>query len=191
MSETRDIRRQWAARAILVLAAAVWSLVLIAGPSEARPSRRVAPDYYVEFNARMGTPIGHSYVVLATRGRDGKLRRQQSAGFYVEQDPVKLALALIGGAPAVVRPSPFDRQFSPLERYRVKVSAAKYRRLAGFIARTQRNPPAYSLFGTNCNSFVKKSAEIIGLQAPAQTVTMPPDYVAQLRALNQPQRVRR
>jgi hypothetical protein len=158
-------------------------LCAAAAPASADAGRSGQASYYVEFRGRMGTPGGHSYLVLGSR-RAGHLQASRSVGFYPKGDVSKVTL-MSSAVPGVVGASPLDRAHAPLVAYRVKLSGAQYRRLVDYIARARRQQPAYKLFSNNCNDFARQAAYAIGLKAPDNTLALSPNYIANLQALNE------
>lgn len=176
-------------RLVLLAAFGLLALPLIASiatlPAGAAPRKTERLPYRVEFRGRMGTPVGHAYLVAGKRDRNGRFVPRLHAGFFVEPDPVKLALSLIG-TQGVVRASPLDARYRPLATYGVDISAAQYRRLAAHVERTRRAGRPYTLFDNNCNRFVQEAARSIGLKTPADTVVLPPAFITRLKRLNTP-----
>lgn len=138
--------------------------------------------HVIEFRSRPGDYFGHGYVVVGRETRGGRIAATRTAGFV--PDPKASAIEAAGRVKGVVAYTAEDRAIAPDERYRVRVSRAAHDRAVANIDANKRRKPTFGLFEQNCNTFVGRVARAARLEAPDNDVTLPRDYVRNLRALN-------
>ncbi|MCB1473007.1 MAG: hypothetical protein H6884_05190 [Rhodobiaceae bacterium] len=194
MSATTRTRRtplQAIAMSLLMLAAlfaqpaAALDADVLFGP--VNPPQRIASSagasaWFIEFRARGGSPVGHSFVVLGVRSASGRERIVRVAGFYASHGPVG-AVASVAGVPGTVGYKKTDLK-PALIRYRRMLGKASFARIERMIARAARSPGTFTMLANNCNAFVARIAQALGMQAPANTVQQGPAYLRALIARN-------
>lgn len=158
-----------------------------------RVSRREAPQgagaYFVEFRSRYALSYGHTFLVhgrLNARGEVGQVTADQVAGLHPAGDgPEMWSLGHIVPVPAETGPSDGDMEDEYISaRFRVVLSEEQYRRVAAHIRRKQKNSPTWHAVLYNCNRWVGEVAQYMGLEAPANALLYPADYINALKALN-------
>jgi hypothetical protein len=144
-----------------------------------------ARSFYVEFRARDEVGgFGHSYVTLGAINAVGEVRETVIAGFMpksADDDYWSQMGVPVTGLVGMVR-SDFIRR--PNARFRIAISEAKYYRVLRKIYSLRETWTTYELVVRNCNSFVSRIADTVGLHVPMVTAQFPVHYVAELRALN-------
>lgn len=137
---------------------------------------------YVIFTARDGVP-GHAYVILGEELDNGLLWDFGVLGFYPAQGKEAgkmMAVREIMGTPGKIAFKWSDVQTDIF--YRVYVSHDQYQHARSVFLQWKERE--YSLFGSNCNSFVSEVAGAIGLELPNRTrpgTTLPVNYIKALK----------
>lgn len=170
----------------------VWVVALLAALSASALTAASAPGwardkshrrgYVIEFRSRPGDYFGHAYVVVGRQTGSGRIRATRKAGFM--PDPGASEIEALGRVKGRVAFTAEDRRTPADERYRVSVSKAAHDRAVARIDGNKRRQPSFGLFDQNCNTFVGKIAEAAHLDTPDNDVTLPRDYVRELRARN-------
>jgi len=143
--------------------------------------------YYVEFRARKGDYIvGHSYIVLGKRGRRSR-KSPRSYGLYPARNQRGNPLGYLNSK-AIFGSSHLDRRLRPVVRYRVKLDARKYRKLKKYVRYMKRRHGRYNVIANNCNTFIGKSARVIGLKTPQSNAYFSANYVRLLISANRNRR---
>jgi hypothetical protein len=150
-------------------------------PAEARPMAR----YYIEFRVAEIGAYGHSYVVYGALNGRG-----QPADFhYADLHPMGNYLIMAIGH---VLPVPANTEWDPdvlklpiASSYRHILSAADYQKLLAAVRRARSDKqPYWNAVTNNCNHFVAKLAQSVGLRAPTDFLVSY-SYIPALRALNE------
>ena len=168
-------------RASLVVAA-----LLLAGLASAAAA---SDRYAVEFRARSGGLLGHTYVAYGPIDGDGRLHRARYAGFYPSGILSQTPLLAVMVTPASVGAEAWDRTKPTEMVYRRELSARAYTHLDGEVRALRQTRPFWHLVFYNCNSFAADVAESMGLRAPS-TLELPKDFVQGLYVLNKRARPR-
>jgi hypothetical protein len=164
-------------------------IALLAGV--ALPASAVAEPvrgpYFVEFRARDGGVMGHTYVMYGRLDQSGRVRDAQYAGLYPDGawEQRLMTLGPLVVAPAYVGVDRKDRAMPPTASYRVGLNADEYARLQGTVHRLRQDRPRWHLLFHNCNDFVAQVAQSVGLWTPPGWAK-PTRYVNNLRAINRP-----
>jgi hypothetical protein len=168
---------------------AVLAGLALTAPAAAQDSARRAPPargaYFVEFRARTGGMLGHTFIVYGRVDGSGRERELHYAGLY-PADAWERALMTLGPlvtAPAYVGVENKDRHLAPIASYRVSLNANEFARMTGTVHRLQMSRPRWNLVFYNCNDFVTEVARSIGMRTPPGLVS-PKVYVRSLRAMN-------
>jgi hypothetical protein len=136
--------------------------------------------YFVEFRARPGPFIGHTYVVYGRTDAAGRIIDQRSEGLFPDGNAVVGAFVPVAGS---VRYDKNDGKYAPNAIYRRPLSAAEYARVSRFVDALRASEHEWHLMFQNCNDFGINVAEALGLRRPPSL--MPPAmWVGLLRALN-------
>jgi hypothetical protein len=163
----------------LLLLAMLASSRASAEPASA-PQGDAGERYFIEFRARPGPFIGHTYVVYGRTGMAGRVLDKHTAGLIPEGNPIVGAFLPVVGS---VRQDKNDTRYAPNAVYRRSLSAAEYARVSRFVSMLRANEREWHLMFQNCNDFGIMVAEALGLRRPPSL--MPPAmWVGLLRALN-------
>jgi hypothetical protein len=139
-----------------------------------------AERYFIEFRARSGHYIGHTYIVYGRTDASGRMRDQRYAGLIPGADAMA---GLIVPVAASVRGGRDDARQKPIAVYRRELSAAEYVRVSRAVGMLRHDEREWHLLFQNCNEFGIMVAESLGLRRPPPL--MPPSmWVGLLRALN-------
>ncbi len=137
--------------------------------------------YFIEFRARPGPFIGHTYVAYGRTDADGRILGQHSAGLLPDGDAV---LGLFVAVPGSVRSDRNDLRYRPNNIYRRPLNPAEYARVLRAVDLLRRHEREWHLIFQNCNDFGIVLAEALGLRRPPSL--MPPStWVGMLRTLNE------
>jgi hypothetical protein len=69
-------------------------------------------------------------------------------------------------------------------RFRVALSQDEYKKVTGYIKGLQQKSPVWHAVLYNCNAFVGDIARFMGLETPSSTMSMPAEYINELRTMN-------
>ena len=94
-----------------------------------------------------------------------------------------IAVPRVAGMPGTVGYKKTDLK-PALIRYRRMLGKASFARIERMIARAARSPGTFTMLANNCNAFVARIAQALGMQAPANTVQQGPAYLRALIARN-------
>jgi len=160
-------------------------LLAMLASSRAEPAIALRSDaggrHFIEFRARPGPFIGHTYVVYGRADAAGRILDRYSAGLLPEGNAIVGAFVPVVGS---VRWDRNDAKYAPNAIYRRPLSAAEYARVARFIGMLRASEHAWHLIFQNCNDFGIMVAEALGLKRPPGL--MPPAmWIGLLRALNE------
>ena len=160
--------------------------MLASGRASAEPAREAQPRsagdrYFIEFRARPGKFVGHTYVVFGRTNAAGRILDQQYAGLIPSGN---VMAGLFGPIAASVRKYKDDARLKPDTIYGRPLSAAEYATVSRAVRYLRTNEREWHLVFQNCNDFGIVLAEALGLRRPPSL--MPPNvWVRSLRALNE------
>ncbi len=161
-----------------LIIAAVCCAVLIAGV--ANPA--VAGErYFIDFRARPGVMLGHTFIVYGRLDTDGRAIDVQYAGLY-PKDGGKGSFLIAPRAPIRGGVAEDFKQPASIS-YRRRLTATEFARLTATIRRVQQTEPYWHLLFFNCNDFITEVADALGMLRPP-SLMLPRDFVAALRELN-------
>jgi hypothetical protein len=154
----------------------------------AAPLRGESPstsNYFVDFRARSGGVVGHTYVVYGNIDSRGRILRARAAGFYPHGKFSESVLSALLPMPGYVGLEPSDRGRPPSVIYRRRMNADAYARFVTTVETLRKRQPVWHLLFFNCNTFTAKLARSIGLRAPP-SLEFPNDFVRGLYSMNRP-----
>lgn len=144
-----------------------------------------AARHVIEFRARPGGVAGHSYVMFGFLDSAGRLVRPQYAGFRPADGAIGFILGSVVVYAGTFDPSEDDLEGPVTTLYRRALTPAQYRALVAEVAKARADMQLWNLLGNNCNDFVARLAEAIGLKTPS--TLLPPDgFIDVMRSLNEP-----
>lgn len=141
------------------------------------------PGYYIEFRARMGTLVGHGFVVIGKETAHGDRKRLHHLGFFADGGAKEYIMSVFGVRGAT-GPLSLDKTSPTLEKFSLPITHAQYQKLMASVRQWKSRPRMFNVFSSNCNFFVARMARTIGLKAPKDYARLPPEYLSNLRALN-------
>ena len=149
--------------------------------AESRPTAR----YYIEFRvAQIGT-YGHSYVAYGALNGRGQPAEFHYADLHPMGNYFLMAVGHVLPVPANTEWDPDVLKLPIAASYRHILSAAEYQKLLAAIKRERSDKqPSWNAISNNCNHYVAKLAQSVGLRAP-NDFQVSYTFVPALRALNQ------
>ena len=142
---------------------------------------RVGGGYFIDFRARPGTYIGHTYIVYGRIDASGRLVETHYAGLIPFKQPWR---GLFVPIEASVQQYIDDTRRIPNAIYRVRLTAEQYRAVARRVEYLRGQDRVWHAVFLNCNDFANQIAETLGMLHPPSTMP-PPMWVALFRLLNE------
>lgn len=139
--------------------------------------------HFIDFRARSGGALGHTYVVYGTIDNHGRILAARAAGFYPSGVFSESVLSAFLPMPGFVGLEPSDGNRPPSAIYRQYLTARSYARLVVTVERLRRTEQGWHLFFFNCNALTAEVARSIGLRAPS-SLELPNDFIRGLYLLN-------
>ena len=68
--------------------------------------------------------------------------------------------------------------------YRILLTEAEYKRVTAHMKEMQASSPLWHAVLYNCNAFVGDIAKFMGLKTPSSSLSMPKEYITELKQLN-------
>lgn len=182
------------------VAAASFAILAIIGCDPAMAATKTAPlhsslfanekkqtdeQYFVDFRARPGILVGHSFIVYGHLNTRGQLLEIHYAGIYPQDERAGLFIGSVIPVRASVRAVDGDFKFAASIIYRWKLTEAEYIRLKNAVRHERGIEHYWHIVFFNCNDFAIKVAKSIGLRTPP-SLLLPKAFVAGLRAMNGP-----
>jgi hypothetical protein len=165
------------------------ALVSSEAPNESRSAARLARrpgtgsekgPYYVDFRARTAASWGHAFVWYGKTSE----RAVEVAGLTPTGDTLTYVVGYFTLVPSETGASygDLDPQYLTAN-YRVYLNEQDAKRVFAYIKQLQADSPVWNAETFNCNSFVGKIAEYMGLKAPVRW-ERPEQYIGDLKSLN-------
>jgi len=159
----------------------------VAQPAPPRFDAPAREHYFLEFRARGGGVLGHTFVVYGRKDGAGRTVEEYHAGLNPHdawgESPV-LAVALVQGEVTFKREDP---RKPVVAVYRRKLNAAEYAHLKLTVRRLKHVERRWHMWFYNCNDFAGQIAREMGMVAPLPWA-LPATFVNALRAINGPSR---
>jgi hypothetical protein len=152
----------------------------------AAPEVAQTKPYFIEFRARAAQSYGHTFSVFGRTNAQGKIVTAEVAGLHpFTESAIPWMIRHLVVVPSEVGASDGDTEDQyVIARFRVLLSEAEYKKVTKFIKQLKDKSPLWHAILYNCNAFVGDIARFMGLETPASTLSMPKDYIDQLRELN-------
>ncbi len=148
-----------------------------------RPGKSTKP-YFIEFRARSAHSYGHTFLVHGRAGQ--KITSKDVIGLHpATESPVPWMIGHL--VPVVSETGASDGDFEDeyvIARWRIGLTEAEYKKTLATMRQMQANHPVWHAVLYNCNRFVGDVAETMGLQAPANSLLMPKDFINTLKEMN-------
>jgi hypothetical protein len=185
------------------LAATIAALVLTAGffvtPAASQSSEPAAPakpaptarqnvraaGYYVEFRTGQIGLYGHSYAAYGRLDARGNPASAEYADLHPMGNYGMMALGHFVPVPANMEWNPEVLKLPISHRYRRNLTAEQYKNLTATVERLRAGEKRYwNAVGNNCNHFIGKLAESVGLKVPMQ-FHLSYGFVEDMRVMNE------
>jgi hypothetical protein len=169
---------------VLILAGCLWLTPASAQSSDppaaaapaaaapARPAKPVRPapaagGYYIEFRAARIGFYGHSYVAYGRLDRQGNAETTTYADLHPVGNYAVMAVGHFVPVPANTEWDPEVLDLPIAHKYRVKLNDTQYNNLLAAVKRAnEETSPYWNAVSNNCNHYVGKLAEAVGLRVP-------------------------
>jgi hypothetical protein len=137
--------------------------------------------YYVEFRVASIGAYGHSYAMYGVTGGRPNFTDLHPMGNYAI-----MAVGHLLPVPANTQWDPDVAKLPVSSRYRKSLDAAQYKKLLAAIAVEKANKsPVWNALANNCNHYIGRLAEAVGMRVPNGTVRSSYFYVPALRDMNE------
>jgi hypothetical protein len=155
-----------------------------AGHSATTASTNSSRPYFVEFRARNALSYGHTFAVIGRAGQ--KLTKKNVAGLHpATESSVPWMIGHLVPVPSETGWSDGDIEDAYIiARYRIPLTSSQYKELLAYVEKLKAESPSWHAVFYNCNAFVGKIANHLGLQTPSSTMLMPKEYITELKSLN-------
>ena len=149
--------------------------------------------YYIEIRMRKTPllPVGHTYVAYGRLGVDGELLDEKLIMLAPYGGYAGAALASGIPMPGVLTPHKDDCRIRPEASYRVSLNAQRYEKLLQEVQKAKQQVPSYLLFANNCNHFMTRIAQSVGLKPPKNIYVPALEYIYAMIENNEGRRVSR
>ena len=185
------------------LAATIAALVLTTGlfvtPAASQSSEPAAPakpaptvrqnvraaGYYVEFRTGQIGLYGHSYAAYGRLDERGNPASAEYADLHPMGNYGMMALGHFVPVPANMEWNPEVLNLPISHRYRRNLTAEQYKNLTATVERLRADEKRYwNAVANNCNHFIGKLAESVGLKVPMQ-FHLSYGFVEDMRVMNE------
>lgn len=166
-----------------LIAGFVWPLLVLTVWLAAPPPALASPHYFIEFRARNGGVLGHTFVVYGATDERGRVTERDQAGIYpvgAFSESLILPILLVRGNVTFKK----ENGYALTARYRRTLSSAQYARLKRTVMRLRAQRKQWQFVLYNCNDFVAEVARSLGLRTPS-TLEEPHHFVNNLYFLNE------
>jgi hypothetical protein len=137
-------------------------------PAAPRQNARAA-GYYVEFRTGQIGLYGHSYAAYGRLDARGNPASAEYADLHPMGNYGMMALGHFVPVPANMEWNPDVLKLPIAHRYRRNLTAEQYKSLTATVERLRAGEKRYwNAVGNNCNHFIGKLAESVGLKVPMQ-----------------------
>lgn len=141
--------------------------------------------YYVEFRSRQALSYGHTFMAYGRLSADGRIASQTIIGLHpAGDDATWWTIGHLVWVPSEIGPSDGDLEEEYISaRYRIDLTPEQYNRVVAYAKKLGRESPMWHAVLYNCNAFVGRIANFMGLKAPA-SLEYPADFVNGMRTMN-------
>lgn len=133
-------------------------------------AKRISPgdQYYIEIRMRNTPlmPVGHTFIVYGNLDGNGEPTSERMAMLAPLGGYVGAGIAAAIPIPGVLTPYGDDCKIRPETAYRVSLNAQRYEKLLLALKKAKDGKPVYMLFAQNCNHFVQRMADAVGIKPP-------------------------
>ncbi len=136
--------------------------------------------YFVEFRSRPNGVTSHSYIAYGRLYNSGRTRRVKLVGLHPKNGSAGFLIGSVVGMEAQLKPVWADLNVPHTISFRVPITTKQYRNIVAFVKNEQKQSHTWNLLLNNCNGFVGRVAELVGLRSPTVTAVPPSSYVETL-----------
>jgi hypothetical protein len=156
----------------------------VTAPAAASAPQNAGKPYFIEFRARSALSYGHTFAVLGRVGQ--KLTKKNVVGLHPATDSsVPWVIGHVVAVPSETGWSDGDIEDQYIiARYRIPLSVAEYKNVSEFAEKLKANSPHWHAVFYNCNAFVGRIADYMGLRVPSSSLLLPKEYITELKQLN-------
>lgn len=149
--------------------------------------------YYIEIRMRKTPllPVGHTYVAYGRLDPFGEILDEKLIMLAPVGGYAGAALASGIPMPGVLTPHRDDCRIRPETAYRVSLSAQRYEKLLLEIQKAKQQKPSYLLFANNCNHFMTRIAQSVGLKPPKNIYVPALEYIYAMIENNEGRKISR
>jgi hypothetical protein len=144
---------------------------------------RLAAPYFVDFRARRGAMVGHTFLVYGRLGAHGEILHAEYAGNYPADGQIGLIVGSVIPVRTIIGSVEGDLRNPATIIYRRKLTATQFARLKATIRHVRATEHSWHLLFFNCNDIAVEATKSIGLLSPSPWL-IPHAYVSALRAMN-------
>lgn len=152
-------------------------------PRDARAQLQTHERYFVDFRARGGGLLGHTFIVYGRVDAQGRVIEQRHAGLYPDDAYAASPLLPVAVVPGYVSFKREDPSKPQVAVYRRMLSGNEYAQLRSTLQRLQASRPRWHMVFYNCNDFAAQVARDLGMWAP-MSWSLPGNFVEHLQAMN-------
>lgn len=133
-------------------------------------AKRITPgdQFYIEIRMRNTPlmPVGHTFIVYGKLDGSGEPTSERMAMLAPLGGYAGAGIAAAIPVPGVLTPYGDDCKIRPETAYRVSLNAQRYEKLLLALKKAKKDKPAYMLFAQNCNHFMQRMADAVGIKPP-------------------------
>ena len=163
-------------------------------PKKMSASNIVPGDpYYIELRMRKTPllPVGHTYVAYGRLSAAGEILDEKLIMLAPIGGYVGATLASGIPMPGILKPHRDDCRIRPETAYRVSLNAQRYEKLLREVAAAKAEKPSYLLFAYNCNHFMTRIAQSVGLKPPKNIYVPALEYIYAMIENNEGRKIKR
>jgi hypothetical protein len=149
--------------------------------------------YYIEIRMRKTPllPVGHTYVAYGRLDPYGEILDEKLIMLAPVGGYAGAALASGIPMPGVLTPHRDDCRIRPETAYRVSLTAQRYEKLLIEVQKAKQQKPSYLLFANNCNHFMTRIAQSVGLKPPKNIYVPALEYIYAMIENNEGRKISR
>jgi len=133
-------------------------------------AKRITPgdQFYIEIRMRNTPlmPVGHTFIVYGKLDGNGEPTSERMAMLAPLGGYAGAGIAAAIPVPGVLTPYGDDCKIRPETAYRVSLNAQRYEKLLLALKKAKKDKPTYMLFAQNCNHFMQRMADAVGIKPP-------------------------
>lgn len=152
-------------------------------------AKRINPGdpFYIEIRMRNTPlmPVGHTFIAYGNLDSNGEPTSERLAMLAPLGGYAGAGIAAAIPVPGVLTPYGDDCKIKAETAYRVSLSAQRYEKLLLAIKKAKEKKPVYMLFAQNCNHFMQRMADAVGIKAPKNKYVPAVKYLYDMIEVNE------